>query len=116
MPGFESGEVWLAYAWQGAYATLLGEGVPVAYADPKEGRNSWVGIYGIRADSPNYDLALQFLDEKLGMLTGNNLVNLYYYGHANSEVMAAITDETLPQGGFSSMIRPSSRKRTSRRT
>ncbi len=33
---------------------------------PKEGRNSWVGVYGIRKDSPNYDLALRFLDEKLG--------------------------------------------------
>lgn len=92
-----SGEVWLAYAWQGAYATLLANGVPVAYADPKEGRNSWVGVYGIRKDSPNYDLALRFLDAKLGDLTGNNLVTNYYYGTANGEVMKSITDETLKQ-------------------
>ena len=45
---------------------LAGGKVPVAYADPKEGRNSWVGVYGIRSDSPNYELALRFLDEKLG--------------------------------------------------
>lgn len=92
-----SGDVWLAYAWQGAYATLLGQGVPVAYANPKEGRNSWVGVYGIRANDPNYDLALRFLDEKLGTLTGNNLVTNYYYGSSNSEVMAGITDPTLKQ-------------------
>ncbi|MBI3751200.1 MAG: extracellular solute-binding protein [Chloroflexi bacterium] len=90
-----SGDVWLAYAWQGAYATLLGQGVPVAYANPKEGRNSWVGVYGIRANDPNYDLALRFLDEKLGTLTGNNLVTNYYYGSSNGEVMAGITDPTL---------------------
>jgi spermidine/putrescine transport system substrate-binding protein len=96
-PLVQSGEVWLAYAWQGAYATLLGEGVPVAYANPKEGRNSWVGVYGIRKDSPNYDLALRFLDAKLGTLTGNNLVTNYYYGSANGEVMAGITDPTLKQ-------------------
>jgi spermidine/putrescine transport system substrate-binding protein len=97
VPLVQSGEVWAAYAWQGAYATLLGAGVPVAYANPKEGRNSWVGVYGIRKDSPNYDLALRFLDEKLGTLTGNNLVTNYYYGSSNGEVMAGITDPTLKQ-------------------
>jgi len=92
-----SGEVWAAYAWQGAYATLLGQGVPVAYATPKEGRNSWVGLYGIRKDSPNYDLALKFLDAKLGLLTGQNLVAQYFYGSANGDVMKGITDPTIKQ-------------------
>ena len=91
----KSGEVWVAYAWQGAYATLLADGVPVAYATPKEGRNSWVGVYGIRKDSPNYDLALRFLDAKLGAVTGNNLVTNYFYGTSNGEVMRSITDKTL---------------------
>lgn len=93
--GMASGDVWLAYAWQGAYATLLGQGVPVAYADPEEGRNSWVGVYGIRKDTDNYDLAISFLDMKLAEATGQNVVNLFYYGHANQEVMNGITDETL---------------------
>lgn len=91
------GDVWVAYAWQGAYATLLGKGVPVAYANPKEGRNSWVGVYGIRKGSKNYDLALKFLDAKLGVATGNNVVNQFYYGDANIDVMNGITDATLIQ-------------------
>ena len=95
VPAFQSNEVWVAYAWQGAYATLLGEGMAVAYADPVEGRNSYIGMYGINVDSPNYDLALRYLDEQLGETTGTNLIENGYYGHANSEVMAAITDETL---------------------
>ena len=96
--GFENGDVWAAYAWPGAYATLLKNGnVPVAYAHPKEGWNSWVGMYGINADSPNYDLALRFLDEKLGPVNGKYLVDTYYYGSSNSEVMAAITDEDLKE-------------------
>jgi spermidine/putrescine transport system substrate-binding protein len=90
-----SGDVWAAYAWQGAYATLLSQNIPVAYATPKEGRNSWVGLYGIRKGTKNYDLALAFLDAKLGAATGTNLVNLFYYGTTNQDVMAAITDETL---------------------
>ena len=93
----KSGEVWVAYAWQGAYATLLAEGVPVAYADPKEGRNSWVGVYGIRKGSQNVELAHRFLDEKLAEKTGNNVVNNFYYGHSNLQVMAGITDKTLKQ-------------------
>ena len=69
----------------------------MAYADPKEGRNSWVGVYGIRKGSPNYDLALRFLDEKLGDATGEYLVNTWYFGTANADVIAAITDETLKE-------------------
>ncbi len=90
-----SGDVWLAYAWQGSYATLLGEGVPVAYANPKEGRNSWVGLYGIRKGTANYDLALKFLDDKLAFATGSNVVNEFYYGDSNQDVMKGITDPTL---------------------
>ena len=93
---FETGDGWLAYAWQSAYATLLGSGkVPVAYANPKEGRNSWVGVYGIRADSKNSDLALRFLDEKLGDITGNYLVSTWYFGTSNAAVMSSITDQAL---------------------
>ena len=98
----KSGDVWVAYAWQGAYALLLGEGVPVAYANPKEGRNSWVGVYGIRKGTENYDLALKFLDAKLAEATGNNVVNIFYYGHSNQDVMSGITDDTLKQAIFSS--------------
>jgi len=87
-----SGEVWAGYAWQGSFAVTKGAGTPVAYANPKEGRNSWIGVYGIRKDSPNYDLALKFLDAKLGLLTGQNLVNLYYSGTTNQDVMNGLSD------------------------
>ena len=87
-----SGEVWAGYSWQGSYAVTKSAGTPVAYANPSEGRNSWVGVYGVRKDSENYDLALRFLDEKLGLLTGQNLVNLYYYGSSNQDVMSGLAD------------------------
>ncbi len=95
--GMQSGDVWVAYAWQGTYAQLKAKGVPVAYITPKEGRNSWVGFYGIRKGSANYDLALKFLDEKLAVATGNNVVNEFYYGDSNQDVMNAITDPTLKE-------------------
>ena len=87
-----SGDVWAGYAWQGSYAVTKGAGTPVAYANPKEGRNSWVGLYGISSKSQNVDLALRFIDEKLGLLTSQNLVNLYYYGSANQDVMNGLSD------------------------
>jgi len=86
------GDVWAGYSWQGSYAVTKGAGTPVAYANPKEGRNSWVGLYGISSKTQNYDLALRFIDEKLALLTGQNLVNLYYYGSANQDVMNGLND------------------------
>jgi len=90
-----SGDVWLAYAWNGAYYSLLGADVPVAYATPKEGRNSWVGQYSITSDTDNYDAALAFLDGKLGEKTATNLLTMYAYGHVNPLAYAAVTDANL---------------------
>jgi spermidine/putrescine transport system substrate-binding protein len=94
-PEVISGDIWVAYAWPGCYATALFEGAPVAYANPEEGRNSWVGLYGISADTDSYELALQFLDLKLADLTCGTLVTDYYYGCANQDVMAAVEDPVL---------------------
>ena len=94
-PAVMDGTVWVAYAWQGCYATALYEGAPVAYANPEEGRNSWVGLYGISAESDSPQLAHAFLDMKLAELTCGNAVTLFYYGCANSDVMAAIEDPVL---------------------
>ena len=97
-PDVEGGDIWVAYAWQGCYAqTLYNESQPVAYATPKEGRNSWVGLYGISSKTANYDLALKFLDMKLATLTCTNAVVNFYYGCVNEEVMAAIDDPVLIQ-------------------
>jgi len=93
--GFTTGDVWLAYAWNGAYYSLLSSGVPVAYANPKEGRNSWVGQYAISAKSENVDLALAFLDGKIAEKTATNLLTQYAYGHVNPAAYGAVTDESL---------------------
>jgi len=97
-PAVQSGDIWVAYAWQGCYATVLyDESQPVAYANPTEGRNSWVGLYGISTQTDSYQLALTFLDNKLATLTCGNAVTLFYYGCANQEVMDGVTDPVLIQ-------------------
>lgn len=94
-PEVESGAIWVAYAWQGCYATALTDGAPVAYANPTEGRNSWVGLYGISSESDSPELALQFLDLKLAELSCGNAMTLFYYGCVNQDVMDAVTDPIL---------------------
>jgi spermidine/putrescine transport system substrate-binding protein len=94
-PAVKSGEVWIAYSWQGSYYRLLGDKVPVAYANPKEGRESWIGQYGISTKARNYDLALAFLDAKLGEANATNLLNEYAYGHAVPDYFKFVTDPLL---------------------
>jgi spermidine/putrescine transport system substrate-binding protein len=93
--GMASGEIWLAYAWQGAYNTLLGQHVPVAYAQPKEGRNSWVGLYGISSKCQTPDLAYGFLDEKLTAAQGVSLISSFAYGHVNPAAYQGVTDSNI---------------------
>jgi hypothetical protein len=55
----------VAYAWQGCYATVLyDKSQPVAHANLKEGRNSWVGTYGISSKTTATSWHLP-LDDKL---------------------------------------------------
>lgn len=91
------GNVWVAYAWPSAYEALKKKGVEVAYVDPKEGRISWVGVYGILKGTKNYDLALKFLDEKLSTTTAQNVVEELGYGVANQEVWSRSSNPTLKE-------------------
>jgi len=92
-----NGDVWVAYAWPSAYAALKAQDKPVAYANPKEGPTSWVGVYGIRKGTKNYELALKFLDEKLATTTANSVVDELSYGVANQEVWSSNSNQTLKE-------------------
>jgi spermidine/putrescine transport system substrate-binding protein len=90
-------KVWVAYAWPSAYAALKSEGVEVAYADPKEGRASWVGFYGILKGTKNKELALKFLDEKLSGETAKYVVDELSYGIANQSVWRESPNSALKE-------------------
>ena len=74
-----SGDIWVAYAWR-CYARRL-RGTPVAYANPEEGRNSWVCMYGISSSS---EPRLALGSDASRDTTCGNAVTLFYYGCVNS--------------------------------
>ena len=94
-------------------------GVPVAYANPKEGRNSWVGVYGIRKDIAELrPRAASSWTRSSALLTGQNLVNeLLLRRSANGDVMKRASPTPTAEAGILGRrpVDPGAR-RTSRRT
>jgi spermidine/putrescine transport system substrate-binding protein len=90
-----SGEVWLAVTWPDAYVAVAGEGVPVDYITPKEGRLGWVYGFCIPKSSPNPDLALAYIDAMISVDSMAEMANQYGYGAANSEVVARTDPELV---------------------
>ena len=78
-----------------AICSVASTPIPVAYAQPKEGRNSWVGLYGISPKCQTPDLAEAFLDEKLTPQVGVNLIRAFAYGHVNPNAYAGVTDTNI---------------------
>lgn len=79
-----SGEVVAAYAWNDVYRNLKREGIPVAYAKPKEGYFTWFcGLTMLNTGKADPALAYDFIDAWLSPDTGKLLIEGSGYGHAN---------------------------------
>lgn len=90
-----SGDVWLAAnTWNEAYTTLLDEGVPVEYINPKEGRLGWLCGYGISANTQNLDLAYDFLNALYEPASFATMGNDYSYG-VSSQRAQELMDQDL---------------------
>lgn len=59
---FTSKEVTLAYGWLSVYTQVRDAGVPVAWANPKEGQIGWSNGNAILKSSQNKELATKFVD------------------------------------------------------
>jgi spermidine/putrescine-binding protein len=79
-----SGEVVIAYAWNETYKRLKEQGVPVAYARPKEGIWGWCcGVVRIKGGEGDEAMVYDFIDAWLSPEAGKNLIEMYGYGHSN---------------------------------
>lgn len=83
---FASGEVVIAYAWSSALAELTKQGVPVVYANPSEGRLTWVcGLVMLKDGDGDEQAAYDLIDAMLAPESGKYLIEAYGTGHANAK-------------------------------
>ncbi len=79
-----SGEIVAAYAWNDLVKNLQAEGIPVAYAVPREGLFTWFcGLTLLNSGRADEALAYDFIDAWLSPETGKLLIEGSGYGHAN---------------------------------
>lgn len=96
-----SGEMVAALTWASSAALLKAEGVPVAFAKPKEGALTWVCGLMIHKDAPNVDRAYDVIDSLLSLETGKFMINDYGYGHSNIRAFDDFDEEMLSGLGLS---------------
>ncbi|WP_127112588.1 extracellular solute-binding protein [Shimia sediminis] len=100
----QSGEVYLAWAWNETYSTMTYEGHPIAInKNTDEGVSSWVCGYAKLNDAPgSEDKFYDFINAWLEHETANYLVSAWGYGHGNATAMAAMAKEDLAAVGLES--------------
>lgn len=82
--GLASGELVAAYAWNDAPVNLTKQGIPIAYAKPKEGYFTWFcGITILNTGKADDAAQHDFVDAWLSPETGKALIEGSGYGHAN---------------------------------
>lgn len=96
-----SGEMAAAMTWNSSATLLKAEGVPVRFAQPKEGALTWVCGVMIHKDAPNLDRAYDIIDSLLSVESGKFMINDYGYGHSNRKSFDAFDEETLAGLGLS---------------
>ena len=86
----QSGEVYLAWAWNETFSTMSYEGYPIAMKrDTAEGASSWVCGYARTSNAPgSEDKFYDFINAWLEPATADYIVNYWGYGHSNATAMA----------------------------
>ena len=92
----ESGDIWVAYAWQGCYATLLWRGRAGRVCQPQGGPQLVGGPvrHQRRQRQPRSSRSSSWTTSS-PTLTCSNAVTQFYYGCANQDVMDAMEDPVL---------------------
>ncbi len=79
-----SGEIVAAYSWNDTIKNLSSQGVPIAFAKPKEGYFTWFcGLTLLNTGKADPAAAYDFIDAWLSPETGKVLIEASGYGHAN---------------------------------
>lgn len=92
-----SGELVAAMTWNASATTLKRQGVPVEFLRPAEGMLTWACGFVLLKDSPNVDLAYDFINSRLEAASGKYLIEAYGYGSASSAAFAEVDQATLDE-------------------
>ena len=98
----QSGEVYLAWAWNETFSTMSYEGYPIAMRrDTVEGASSWVcGYARVAHATGDEDRFYDFINAWLEPETAEYIVNNWGYGHSNAVAMAEMSEEDLAAVGL----------------
>ncbi len=100
-----SGEIVAAYAWNDLVKNLRAEGVPVEYAQPKEGFFTWFcGLTLLNTGQADEQLAYDFVDAWLSPETGKVLIEQSGYGHANAKSFQVANPEDVASMGITNPV------------
>ncbi len=94
-----SGEVVAASAWNGTLAKMNEQGVPVTWANPKEGMLTWCCGAVLTSNAPEPEKAHEMIDALISKDAGIWLIN-YGYGHSNRTAFEAVGAEKLAAIGL----------------
>ena len=98
-----SGEIVAAYAWNSAVKSLKDQGIPVAYAVPKEGILNWLcGLSITNVGTGDEGLVYEYLDAWLSPEAGKFLLEDYGYGHPNKITFEIADPQAVADLGFPS--------------
>ncbi len=95
-----SGELVAAMTWNETPARLLEQGVPIKWAEPKEGALTWVCGAAILSGAPMVDKAHDVVNSLLSPSAGNFMIDQYGYGHSNIKSFDTVSDERLTELGL----------------
>ncbi len=95
-----AGELVAAMTWNSSAVTLKKEGVPVTFANVKEGQLTWVCGGMIHKDAPHIGKAHDIIDSLISVDTGKYIIDEFGYGHSNKKSFEAFSDERLAELGL----------------
>ncbi len=97
--GLASGELVAAMTWNSSPLQLTREGVPVKFANVKEGALTWVCGMVLTADAPNYEKAHDLINAMIAPEVGEYVIEENGYGHSNARSFELLSkDELLARG------------------
>jgi spermidine/putrescine transport system substrate-binding protein len=98
-----SGELVAAVTWNSSFLELTNQGLPVAFANPKEGAMTWTCGLALMsfADPKKIDRAYDVLDAYISAEAGKYEIEEWGYGHANARAFDMVSAEDLKSRGLS---------------